>query len=138
MKMGTTPSRCATIGKSAMLCHLALRIVDPPMLRGWSAYPSIAVISISLPDRRDGPQNETARAVERCARDAAAGPNASAEPAMDPKSTCSSVRSNADLTPLPLEAPDRGKEVNGDVFDEQGEGAQPSVDSRADRDVRGD
>jgi hypothetical protein len=27
----------------------------PPMLRGWSAYPSIAVISISLPDRRDGP-----------------------------------------------------------------------------------
>ena len=65
------------------------------MLRGWSAYASIAVISISLPDRRDGPQNETARAVERCARDAAAGPNASAELAMDPKSNCSSVRSNA-------------------------------------------
>jgi len=42
MKMGTTPSRfpydaeardTATIGKSTMLCHLALRIVDPPMLR---------------------------------------------------------------------------------------------------------
>lgn len=66
-----------------------------PDVAGWSAYPSIAVISISLPDRRDGPQNETARAVERCARDAAAGPNASAELAMDPKSNCSSVRSNA-------------------------------------------
>src|SRR6266480_1586468 len=32
-----------------------------PDVAGWSAYPSIAVISISLPDRRDGPQNETAR-----------------------------------------------------------------------------
>jgi hypothetical protein len=63
----------------------------------WGRHPqtfTIAVISIS-PDRRDGPQNETARAVERCARDAAAGPNASAELAMDPKSNCSSVRSNA-------------------------------------------
>src|SRR5258708_14722707 len=27
-----------------------------PDVAGWSAYPSIAVISISLPDRRDGPQ----------------------------------------------------------------------------------
>ena len=46
-----------------MLCHPALRIVDPPMLRGCSAYPSIAVISISLPDRREGPMHKTRHCV---------------------------------------------------------------------------
>jgi len=50
----------ATIGKSTMLCHLALRIVDPPMLRGATAYPSIAVISISLQIDAKGPMHKNA------------------------------------------------------------------------------
>src|SRR5580704_4110130 len=45
-----------------------------PDVAGWSAYPSIAVISISLPDRRDGPRSETARAVGRFARGGAGAP----------------------------------------------------------------
>src|ERR1700738_3031464 len=45
-----------------------------PDVAGWSAYPSIAVISISLLDRRDGPRNETARAVGRFARGGAGAP----------------------------------------------------------------
>jgi len=47
MKMGTISSRFpydaaardAPIGKSAMLCHLALRVADPPMLRGGPLTP---------------------------------------------------------------------------------------------------
>src|SRR5258707_930961 len=31
-----------------------------PDVAGWSAYPSIAVISISLPDRREGPRADLA------------------------------------------------------------------------------
>jgi len=46
-EMGTTPSRfpydaeaaMATIAKSAMLCHLALRIVDPPDVAGGPLTP---------------------------------------------------------------------------------------------------
>src|ERR1700740_20526 len=41
-----------------MRCHLALRIVDPSMLRSGPLTRSIVVISISLPDRPEGPNAE--------------------------------------------------------------------------------
>jgi hypothetical protein len=39
-----------------------------PHVAGWSAYPSIAVISISLPDRREGPRHKVA-ALQPAARE---------------------------------------------------------------------
>ena len=66
MKMGTTPSQLPydagardTLQSASLRCsaiqHYASWI---PRCCGYSAYPSIAVISISLPDRREGPTTD--------------------------------------------------------------------------------